>query len=307
MLIVMIRFGLLFLLILLLATAAIAQSRGFRSITIVSEPNAAVWVDGVRYGTTGADGGLTITTISPGKHAIRVRAGGFAEASKPLPPTHRGDFPVKLTATSDEAWLAFQEGERYASTDRTKTIEAYRRAIKLNPKLIAAHLGLSRALSEGGNTEAALAAIKALRTVSPRNAEASAIEGRIYKDLDNEPKAIAAFKRAIAEGGGFQPEAYAGLGLLYKEKAEAGDPEAPEVVTATKEAVKNLSIAVKQLSGAPDAMVIMQLLGTMYERQKRFKEAIAVYEDFLRIFPDSNEAEAVKSFIVQINKQLAEQ
>jgi tetratricopeptide (TPR) repeat protein len=307
MLIVMIRFGLLFLLILLLATAPIAQSRGFRSITIVSEPNAAVWVDGVHYGTTGADGRLTVTTISPGKHTIRVRAGGFAEASKPLPPTHRGDFLVKLTATSDEAWLAFQEGERYASTDRTKTIEAYRRAIKLNPKLIAAHLGLSRALSEGGNTEAALAAIKALRTVSPRNAEASAIEGRIYKDLDNEPKAIAAFKRAIAEGGGFQPEAYAGLGLLYKEKAEAGDPEAPEVVTATKEAVKNLSIAVKQLSGAPDAMVIMQLLGTMYERQKRFKEAIAVYEDFLRIFPDSNEAEAVKSFIVQINKQLAEQ
>jgi len=307
MLIVMIRFGLLFLLILLLATAPIAQSRGFRSITIVSEPNAAVWVDGVHYGTTGADGRLTVTTISPGKHTIRVRAGGFAEASKPLPPTHRGDFLVKLTATSDEAWLAFQEGERYASTDRTKTVEAYRRAIKLNPKLIAAHLGLSRALSEGGNTEAALAAIKALRTVSPRNAEASAIEGRIYKDLDNEPKAIAAFKRAIAEGGGFQPEAYAGLGLLYKEKAEAGDPEAPEVVTATKEAVKNLSIAVKQLSGAPDAMVIMQLLGTMYERQKRFKEAIAVYEDFLRIFPDSNEAEAVKSFIVQINKQLAEQ
>jgi tetratricopeptide (TPR) repeat protein len=307
MLIVMIRFGLLFLLILLLATAPIAQSRGFRSITIVSEPNAAVWVDGVHYGTTGADGRLTVTTISPGKHTIRVRAGGFAEASKPLPPTHRGDFLVKLTATSDEAWLAFQEGERYASTDRTKTVEAYRRAITLNPKLIAAHLGLSRALSEGGNTEAALAAIKALRTVSPRNAEASAIEGRIYKDLDNEPKAIAAFKRAIAEGGGFQPEAYAGLGLLYKEKAEAGDPEAPEVVTATKEAVKNLSIAVKQLSGAPDAMVIMQLLGTMYERQKRFKEAIAVYEDFLRIFPDSNEAEAVKSFIVQINKQLAEQ
>ena len=307
MLIVMIRFGLLFLLILLLATAAIAQSRGSRSITIVSEPNAAVWVDGVHYGTTGADGRLTVTTISPGKHTIRVRAGGFAEASKPLPPTHRGDFLVKLTATSDEAWLAFQEGERYASTDRTKTIEAYRRAIKLNPKLIAAHLGLSRALSEGGNTEAALAAIKALRTVSPRNAEASAIEGRIYKDLDNEPKAIAAFKRAIAEGGGFQPEAYAGLGLLYKEKAEAGDPADPEIVIATKEAVNNLSMAVKQLSGAPDAMVIMQLLGVMYERQKRYKEAIAVYEDFLRTFPDSNEAEAVRSFIVQINKQLAEQ
>ena len=301
-----IRFGQLGLLILLLAACAAAQSRGFRSITVLSEPNAAVWVDGVRYGTTGADGRLAIQTVSPGRHTVRVRAGGFAEASRPLTLTHKGDFPVKLTATSDEAWLAFQEGERSSTTDRPKTIEAYRKAIKLNPKLIAAHIGLARALSEGGNAEAALAAIKALRRIAPRNAEASAIEGRIYKDLDNEPKAIATFKRAIAEGGGFQPEAYAGLGLLYKEKADAGDPEDSEVVSATNEAVKNLSMAVKQLSGAPDAMVIMQLVGVMYERQKRYKEAIAVYEDFLRTFPDSNEAEAVKSFIVQINKQLTE-
>jgi tetratricopeptide (TPR) repeat protein len=273
----------------------------------VSEPNAAVWVDGVRYGTTGADGKLTIKTISPGRHTVRLRADGFAEAVMPLAPAQKGEFPVKLSATSDEAWLAFQEGERYATTDRTKTVEAYRKAIRLNQKLVAAHIGLARALSEGGDAEGALTVIRALRRIATRNAEASAIEGRIYKDLDNETKAIAAFKRAITEGGGFQPEAYAGLGLLYKEKVDAGDSNDPEIAKATAEAVKNLSMAVKQLSGAPDAMVIMQLLGLMYERQKRYKDAIAVYEDFLRTFPDSSEAEAVKSFIVQINKQLAEQ
>lgn len=291
-----------------ISIAVAGQSRAFRTITLISEPNAVVWIDGVRYGTTDGDGRFTIKTVSPGKHAIRVRADGFAEATKPLAALQKGDIPVPLTKTSDEAWLAFQEGERQSGTDRAKAAEAYRKAIKLDPKLIAARVGLARVLSDGGDHEAALAAIKALRQLSPRNAEASAIEGRIHKELGDEAKAIAAFKRAITEGGGFQPEAYAGLGLLYKEKLEGiDDPDDPEAVKATAEAAKNLSMAVRQLSGAPDALVIMQLLGLIYEEQKRYKEAIAVYEDFLRTFPDSNEAEAVRSFIVQINKQLAGQ
>jgi len=66
-------------------------------------------------------------------------------------------------------------------------------------------------------------------------------------------------------------------------------------------------MAVKQLSGAPDAAVIYQLVGMIYEQQKRYKEAIALYEDFLKTFPDSPEAEAVRSFIVQIKKEMAGQ
>jgi outer membrane protein assembly factor BamD (BamD/ComL family) len=37
---------------------------------------------------------------------------------------------------------------------------------------------------------------------------------------------------------------------------------------------------------------------------KEYKEAIALYEEFLRIFPDSNEASAVQSFIIQLKKQM---
>jgi tetratricopeptide (TPR) repeat protein len=289
------------------ATAA-GQARSFRTVTVVSEPNAAVWIDGVRYGSTDDGGRFTVKTVSPGKHTIRVRKDGFSEGAKQLTAIQKGDIPVPLTQTSDEAWLAFQEGVRQSALDRAKAAEAYRKAIKLNPKLTAARLGLARVLSDGGKHEEALAAIKELRRIAPRNAEASAIEGRIHKELGDETKAIAAFKRAITEGGGFQPEAYAGLGLLHKEKLEGlGDPDDPEAVKAIAEAAKNLSMAVKQLSGAPDAMVIMQLLGLIYEEQKRYKDAIAVYEDFLRTFPDSNEAEAVRSFIVQINKQIAGQ
>ena len=130
--------------------------------------------------------------------------------------------------------------------------------------------------------------------------------GRIYKEGGDEDKAIAAFKRAIGEGKGFQPEAYTGLGLLYKEKAEgfggAGDFENEDLNYT--EAAKNLRVALRQLSGAPDAVIIYQLIGLIYERQKKYTDAIAVYEEFLRIFPNSNEATAVRSFIVQLRKDL---
>ena len=288
-------------------TSVRAQAGARRSITVATEPNAAVYIDSVRFGTAGPDGRLTIGSAPAGRRTIRVRADGFAEGVKPLLASQRGEIAIPLSKTTDEAWLAFQEGERQSALDRAKAAEAYRRSIKLAPKLVAAHIGLARVLSDGGSQEAALEAIRALRRIAPRNAEASAIEGRIHKELDDETRAIAAFKRSIAEGGGFQPEAYAGLGLLYKEKAESLGPDDPAAARAIADAVKNLAAAARQLTGAPDGIMIMQLLGLIYEDQKRFKEAIALYEEFLRIYPESSEAEAVRSFIVQINKQLAEQ
>jgi hypothetical protein len=47
-------------------------------------------------------------------------------------------------------------------------------------------------------------------------------------------------------------------------------------------------------------------LGLVYEQQKKYKEAIAVYKEFLRMFPDSPETVAFESFIVQLQKQIDE-
>lgn len=286
--------------------ALAVNSQTARTITVVTEPGASVYVGGVLYGKTGEDGRLSIRTVAPGQRTIRVRAAGFSEATKTLTPTLKGNVAITLTKTTNAAELAFQEGERQASLDRAKAIAAFRDAIKLNPKLVAAHLALARNLSESGDHEGAMKAIAALKKISPRNAEASAIEGRILKDTGEEAKAIAAFKRSIAEGRGFQPEAYAGLGLLYNEKAEGlGDTDDAQSTALYNDAAKNLATAAKQLASAPDATVIMQLVGLIYEKQKRFKEAIEVYEEFLKLFPDSPEAEAVRSFIVQIRKEIA--
>lgn len=300
--------GTILILCLLIFTTT-AQTEKLRAVTIVSEPAATVWIDDVRFGKTGKDGRLEVNSISPGRHAVRVRCDGFGEVTKALSATHSGKFQVALTKTTDKAELSFQEAERLSLIDRDKAAVAYRNAIRLRPGYGEAYISLARMLSDDGDYDAALKAIRDLRRTKPADAEASAVEGRIHREAGEEAQAITAFKRAIAEGKGFQPEAYTGLGLLYKDKAEGagGQGNFADETANYDEAAKNLKIALKQLSGAPDSVVLYQLLGLVYERQKKFDEAIAVYQEFLRLFPNSNEAPTVQSFIDQIKKQQRKQ
>ena len=292
-----------------LAFGVCAYGQAFRTVAISSEPNAKVWIDNVLYGTTGKSGTLEIKTLAPGAHTLRVAADGFKEKTQPITAVQRGEIKAPLIQTTDEAELAFQEGERQSTQDREKAAAAYRNAVKLRPTYAEAYLALARTLADAGDFAEAEKAANQAHRLRPGYAEATAVLGRIYKENGDEAKAIAAFKRAITEARGIQPEAYAGLGLLYKEMAEAagnsGDYDAESA--AYTEAAKDLRMSLKQLSGAPDAIVIYQLLGLIYERQKKPAEAIATYEEFLRIFPDASEATAVKSFITQLKKEPMQQ
>lgn len=301
-------------LFLFLTTAAASAQVGrpaasVRPVTVVTEPRSTVWIDGVRYGETDDKGRLSIASLSPGIRSLRVRAKGFSEVTKSLPAATRGDVSITLVKTTDEAELAFQAAEISSTIDRQKAIAEYEQAIKLRPKFPAAYLGMARMYAETGDIEKAFQAIRSAKRLKPGYAEASAVEGRLLKDTDEEEKAIVVFKRAIAEGRGFQPEAYTGLGLLYRDRAEnsGGTGDYDGETTNYNEAAKYLSTAVKQLGTSPDAMVVFQLLGLVYEKQKKYNEAISLYEEFLRFFPDSSEAGAVQSFIVQIRKQMAQQ
>lgn len=298
--------------ILIAAVGLIMSVSGFaqtRTITVLTEPNANVWLDDVLRGTTDEGGKLTIAPITTGAHKLRVRADGFKETSQNLLAAQKGDVKIALVKTTDQAELTYQEAEKLSSSDREKAIAAYRKAIGLRPKYAEANLGLARVLSANNDSDGALKAIGNARKVRPGYAEASAVEGRIYIADGDDEKAIAAFRRSIAEGRGFQPEANTGLGLLYKDKAEAfganGDYESEKANYEL--AVQYFKKAIAQLSGAPDAVTLYQFLGLAYEKMKKYDEAIAVYEDFLKIFPDSNESEAVRSFIVQLKKQMSEQ
>lgn len=279
-----------------------AQSR---SIIIITEPSALIWLDDILRGKTDQTGKITLRNVPIGARRLRARANGFKETSQNLPAAQRGEIKIALASTTDEAELTFQQAE--SQTDKQKAAELYRKAISLRPKYSEAYIGLARALSAVDEIEAALKAVADARKIKLNYAEASAVEGRIYSADGNEVKAVTAYRRAIREGKGFQPEAHTGLGLIYRDKAEdaasSGDL-ATEKVNLNL-AANELSIAVRQLAGAPDAEILYQILGGIYEKMQNYKRAITVYQEFLRVFPESNEASAVESFIVQLKKQMA--
>jgi|SRR5687767_9060977 len=281
-----------FLCVLALALVAHAQTA---SLTITTEPNAIVWIDEVRRGTTDASGKLTLTKVSPGRHTVRVRANGFKETTTALLPGRRA-LAVKLVPTTDQAELLFQQAEtaREQARDdaaREKAADLYRQVLKARPAYPAAHVGLARVLLDLNQFKEARAAIEAARRTRPVYPEASAVEGRIYREEAFDEEAIRSFRRAIREARGFQPEAHVGLARLLEDK---GDFAA---------AVVELKKALDQLSDSEP--VIYQMLGATYEKLNKPKEAIVAYEKYLQLAPNGSYAAAIRSILNQLKREAA--
>ena len=257
------------------------------SLTITTEPNAIVWIDDIRRGTTDASGKLTLTKVSAGRHSVRVRANGFKETTAALLPGRRA-LAVKLVTTTDPAELKFQEAE---STSREKAVELYREAIKLRPAFPAAHVGLARVLMSLNNFKEAHAAIEAARRSRPAFAEASAVEGRLYREEAFDDEALRSFRRAIREGGGVQPEAYVGMAKVWEDKGDFA------------QAIVEYKKALAQLSDSEP--VIYQMLGAAYERVEKPKEAVAAYEKYLQLAPNGSYAAAIRSILEQLKREAA--
>jgi tetratricopeptide (TPR) repeat protein len=276
-----------------------AAAAGAKSLVVASEPNASVWVDGVRRGVTDDAGRLELKNVSRAAHVLRVRAKGFAQSTAALSAAQvaRGRVSVPLSRTLTDAERAFQDAEEAhekATTEdaRRAAVELYRRAVSLRPSYPEAHVALARALAELGEFDDALAEVEKAR-YGPTDAEASAVEGRIQHSAGNDEAALAAYRRAIREARGFQPEAHTGVGIILQEKGDYAG------------AAAEFRAAVAQLSDTEP--VLYQLLGETYEKQEKYKEAVAAYETYLRLAPAGKLAPAIQSVIDQLRKQAAEQ
>lgn len=285
------KLGFAVLLFLLVAPSIHAQA----SLIITSEPNAIVWIDEIRRGTTDASGKLTLTKVSAGRHSVRVRANGFKESTAALLPGRRA-LAVKLVATTDPAELKFQEAEAAREKARDDSslqnaADLYREAIKLRPAFPAAQVGLARVLMSLNEFKDAHAAIDAARRTRPAYAEASAVEGRIYREEAFDDDAIRSFRRSIREGGGVQPEAYVGMAKVWEDKGQFA------------EAIVEYKKALAQLSDSEP--VIYQMLGATYERVEKPKEAVTAYEKYLELAPNGSYAAAIRSILTQLKREAA--
>jgi len=279
---------------LLLIPVGILGYQADASVTITTEPNAMVWIDEVRRGSTDASGKLVVTNVSAKRHVIRVRAVGFKESTTPLL-SGRRTLTVKLVPTTDKAELLFQEAEvaREKARDdaaREKAIELYQQSIKIR-SMPAAHVGLARLFMDQDQFDKALSEIDAARRIRPSFPEASAVQGRINREAGFPEEAIKSYRRSIREAGGFQPEARVGLARVWEEKGEFG------------EAVAEYQKALNQLSDSEP--VIYQLLGAAYERLEKPKEAVAAYEKYLQLAPNGSLAPAIRSILTQLKREAA--
>src|SRR3569832_714025 len=257
------------------------------ALTITTEPNAIVWIDEIRRGTTDASGKLTLTKVSAGRHSVRVRANGFKETTAALVPGRRA-LAVKLVTTTDPAELKFQEAE---SASREKAADLYREAINLRPAFPAAQVGLARVLMSLNDFKGAHAAIEAARRSRPVYAEASAVEGRLYREEAFDDEAIRSFRRAIREGGGVQPEAYVGMAKVLEDKGQFA-----EAIVEYKKALAKL---------ADSEPVIYQILGAAYERVEKPKEAVATNKKKHELAPNGSYAAAIRSILEQLKREAA--
>src|SRR5207302_1833992 len=236
-------------------TQAANNASGARTLIVIAEPNAIVWLDEIRRGTTDQTGKLVLSKISSGQHTLRVRAAGFKEMTVPVLAAQRGEIKVGLLRTTDEAELTFQQAEAARETARDdearqKAADLYRQTLKLRAAFPAAHVGLARVLMDLNDTNGALAEIESARRYRANYPEASAVEGRIYRETGQTDEAIGAFNRASRESHGFRPEAHAAIGRASEEKGtSAVAARQLRIASSQRSATKPANDP--QLSGSP--------------------------------------------------------
>ncbi len=150
------------------------------ALTITSEPNAIVWLDEIRRGTTDASGKLAIANVTSTRHTLRVRANGFKEVTVPLLPGKRTAL-VKLVRSTDPAGRGVQ------------------------PE---AHVGLARLYEENGQQEEAIAEYqKAIAQLSDSEPVIYQLMGAAYEKQQKYKEALDSYEKylALAPNGSLAP------------------------------------------------------------------------------------------------------
>ncbi|MGB3049768.1 MAG: tetratricopeptide repeat protein [Polyangiales bacterium] len=195
----------------------------------------------------------------------------FAEAAQSL------EKAAALDPTNHQAYfnLAIVQIElRSFSAAR----EALERAIVAKPDAAGYHEKLGSVLIELKDWKGAQTALKKSLELDPTLFKAHFKLGRCSEELEDPQNALYQYSDAIMTGPRFLPS-YSALGRLY------ADLRYPE------QAAQVLSEALKvAMPGTEEEANIHHLLGTVYQQQRKYDEAIAEFQSALGIVPGMSDA-----------------
>ncbi len=169
-----------------------------------------------------------LTAALPDVRAKRALARVYVETGNPEAAAAElrqciGDHP--------DAGLWLELGSAYGrSGEVAKAIDSFQRAIRLDPKLAAAHVQLGVALRRDGKPEQALQEMRAAARFAPRDPQAAFELGKSLKAANDVPAAIASYRLALELKPDYEQARYSlGLALRAQGNAAAAQKELSEI------------------------------------------------------------------------------
>jgi tetratricopeptide (TPR) repeat protein len=156
--------------------------------------------------------------------------------------------------------------------------EALQRAIVAKPDAAGYHEKLGSVLIELEDWKGAQTALKKSLEIDPTLFKAHFKLGRCSEELEDPQNALYQYSDAIMTGPRFLPS-YSALGRLY---ADLRYPEQAAQVLA-----EALKVA---MPGTEEEANIHHLLGTVYQQQRKYDEAISEFQSALGIVPGMSDA-----------------
>lgn len=157
--------------------------------------------------------------------------------------------------------------ELLAAGKISQAIIFFKSAIKLAPKLVAAHFDLALAYQKKGDITKTVESLKNTIKLKPDDAEALNILGHYYTTEGKPDLAMSVLKKALKVSP-HSPEILLNLGVVFTEIGRYDD------------AIKNYK---KALSLKPNYVAALTNIGAVYARMGKFEQALTSYQKALAI------------------------
>ncbi len=163
----------------------------------------------------------------------------------------------------------FLLGGIYQTRDQhEQAVESFRRSLASQPMAREPLQGLVRSLKQLDRSDEAVAFLEQMSRDYPENLYAKTLLGQVVAGTGDTGAAREIFEAALSDNADWLP-AYTALAGLASE-----DPDA------------QIDVYKRGLAAMPESQELALLLGTAYEREGRYEDAIAAYENVLAGNPD---------------------